>query len=183
MEHNIYSQAGTSGQIFAPSGSGSLDASLNNDLSMMMYLADKYSVFITNVINSLFANGDVSFKYTIFPISHYNAADFVETSFKLLGSGYSALLPALAVGLGQRDLVSLKDLENDVLKLGDRLKPLSTSYTQTSDGTKEEDDADKKPAQKPGEDAEGGRPQKEQKEKAERTIQDEESKERTEGGS
>jgi hypothetical protein len=183
MEHNIYSQAGTSGQIFAPSGSGSLDASLNNDLSMMMYLADKYSVFITNTVNSLFANGDVSFKYTIFPITHYNAADFVETSFKLLGSGYSALLPALAVGLGQRDLVNLKDLENDVLKLGDRLKPLSTSYTQTSDGAKEGDDADKKPAQKPGEDAEGGRPQKEQKEKAERTIQDEESKERTEGGS
>jgi hypothetical protein len=74
-------------------------------------------------------------------------------------------------------------LENDVLKLGDRLKPLSTSYTQTSDGAKEGEDADKKPAQKTDEDAEGGRPQKEQKDKAERTIQDEESKERTEGGS
>ena len=190
MEKNIYSQAGTSGQIFAPSGSGSLEASLDNDLSLMMYLANKFSVFITNVVNSLFANGEINFKYIIFPVSHYNKDKFVETNFKLLGSGYSALVPALGAGLGQRDLVNLKDLENDVLKLGDRLKPLSTSYTQTSapskegDGEEKQDGEDpKNPAAKPGEDAEGGRPKKATEDKAERTLQDEEAKERAEGGS
>ena len=173
MENNIYAQAGTSGQIFAPTGSGSLDASLNNDLSLMMYLANKFSTFISNTLNSLFANGDVNFKYIIFPVSHYNKDKFVETSFKLLGSGYSALIPALGSGLGQRDLVNLKDLENDVLKLGDKLKPLSTAYTQTGDG---KDGRDANPV-------EGGRPTKEADEKAERTIQDEEAKDRAEGGS
>ena len=190
MEKNIYAQAGTSGQIFAPSGSGSLEASLDNDLSLMMYLANKYSVFITNVVNSLFANGELNFKYIIFPVSHYNKDKFVETNFKLLGSGYSALVPALGSGLGQRDLVNLKDLENDVLKLGDRLRPLSTSYTQTSAPAKEGDGEDKNneedpknPAAKPGEEKEGGRPQKTEGDKAERTLQDEEAKERAEGGS
>lgn len=173
MENNIYAQAGTSGQIFAPTGSGSLEVSLNNDLSLMMYIANKYSAYISNVVTSLFGNGDVSFTYIIFPLSHYNKDKFVDTNFKLLGSGYSALIPALGSGLGQRDLVNLKDLENDVLKLGERLKPLSTAYTQTGDG-KDGKEADPD---------EGGRPTKEADEKAERTIQDEEAKERAEGGS
>ena len=173
MEKNIYAQAGTSGSIFASTGQSSLETSLNNDLSLMMYLANKFSNFITNTVNSLFANGDVNFKYIILPISNYNKDKFVDTNFKLLGSGYSALVPALGSGLSQRDLVNIKDLENDVLKLGDRLKPLSTSYTQTGDG-------------KNGKEAnpdEGGRPTKQADEKAERTLQDEEAKDRAEGGS
>lgn len=189
MEKNIYAQAGTSGQIFASTGSSSMETSLNNDLSLMMYLANKFSLFISNTLNSLFANGDVSFKYSIFPVTEYNSADFVETTFKLLGSGYSALLPALGVGLGQRDLVNVKDLENDVLKLGDRLKPLATSYTQSNSDAKaeegEETSEGEKGSQQPEnqEAGEAGRPKKKASEKAERTLQDEESKERTEGGS
>ena len=189
MEKNIYAQAGTSGAIFASTGQSSLETSLNNDLSLMMYLANKYSAYISNVVTSLFGNGDVSFKYIIFPVSHYNKDKFVETNFKLLGSGYSALVPALGSGLGQRDLVNIKDLENDVLKLGDRLKPLATSYTQTSTSSKEEDGDEKsneEDAKQPGNTQppeKGGRPKKKEEEKAERTLQDEEAKDRAEGGS
>jgi hypothetical protein len=131
MEQNIYAQAGVSGQTFASTGSSSLETSLNNDLALMMYLANKFSNFITNTLNELFGNGNITFKYMIMPVTYYNTSDFVDSSFKLVGSGYSALMPALAFGLSQRDLVNIKDLENDVLKLGDKLKPLSTSYTQT----------------------------------------------------
>jgi hypothetical protein len=56
----------------------------------------------------------------------------VDTSFKLVGSGYSFLMPAIAMGLSQKDLGNIKDLENDVLLLGKKLIPPSTSYTQTS---------------------------------------------------
>ena len=142
MEKNIYSQAGTSGQIFNGSGS-SLKDSLNNDLSLMMYLANKQSLFITNTINALYGNNEVRFTYKIMPISLYNAADYIETNFKLLGSGYSALATGLGVGLTQREIVNIKDLENNVLKLGDRLKPLATSYTQSSSNAKAEDGEEK----------------------------------------
>ena len=187
MEQNIYAQAGVSGQIFASTGSSSLESSLNNDLALMMVLANKFSRFITNMINNNFGNGNVSFKYTIMPITYQNAADFADMSFKLVGSGYSALLPALALNMTQRDLVSIKDLENDVLKLGDRLKPLSTSYTQTNnpkeggdektgDGNPKEEPVDTNPA-------EGGRPAKKDKDKADKTIENEKSLDKTGGGS
>ena len=105
-------------------------------------------------MNDLFANGNVSFTYQIMPVSHYNTNDFIDMSFKLVGSGYSALMPALAFGLSQRDLINIKDLENDVLKLGDRLKPLQTSYTQSAAGG----EGGEKPVETDID--EGGRPKK-----------------------
>jgi hypothetical protein len=165
-----------------------LNASLNNDTALMMYLANKFSRFITNVLNDLFANGNITFTYKIMPVTHHNYMDFTDASFKLVGSGYSALMPALAFGLSQRDLVNIKDLENEVLKLGDRLKPLSTSYTQTSSDTKTDsdektgdDEAPKKPVNT--DEGEGGRPEKKEEEKADKTRQNEESLDRTGGGS
>jgi hypothetical protein len=181
MEQNIYAQAGVTGQIFASTGSSSLETSLNNDLALMMYLANKFSRFITNLLNDTFGNGNITFKYTIMPISYYNAADFADTSFKLVGSGYSALMPALAFGLTQKDLVNIKDLENDVLKLGDKLKPLQSSYTQTADGNSSEGDSKEKPVETDVD--EGGRPKKKEDEKADKTHQNEESLDRTGGGS
>ena len=39
IEKNIYAQAGVSGQIFSSTGSSTLDASIKNDIALMMYLA------------------------------------------------------------------------------------------------------------------------------------------------
>lgn len=191
MEQNIYAQAGITGQIFASTGSASLATSLNNDLALMMYFANKVSRFITNTLNDTYGNGNITFKYLIMPVTYYNAADFADSAFKLVGSGYSALMPALAFGLTQKDLVNVKDLENDVLKLGDKLKPLSTSYTQSNSGSNkgeegEEENGDGKTSKdKPVETDidEGGRPKKKEDEKADKTHKNEESLDRTGGGS
>lgn len=191
MEQNIFAQAGTTSQLFASTGSSSLETSLNNDLALMMYFANKISRYVTNILNDTFANGNINFKYLIMPISYYNAYDFIDYNYKLVGSGYSALMPALALGLTQRDLVNIKDLENDVLKLGDRLKPLSTSYTQSNSGSGsgeegEEENGDGKTSKgKPVETDidEGGRPKKKEDEKADKTHKNEESLDKTGGGS
>ena len=100
------------------------------------------------------------------PITYYNVSSFVDSTFKLVGSGYSALMPALAFGLSQKDLINIKDLENDVLKMGEKLKPLQTAYTQSGSDTEE-----------------SGRPKKKEEEKAEQTHKNEESLDRTGGGS
>ena len=82
-------------------------------------------------------------------------------------------MPAIAMGLSQKDLSSVKDLENDVLKLNQKLRPLATAYTQSGDGNSESKsgtvdsnitDPD-----------EGGRPQKLDIKKSERTLENENS--------
>ena len=186
MERNIYAQAGVSSEIFTSSGSSSLESSLRNDLAFMMLLGNKFSVYITNLLNHKFSNSNVTFKYTILPITYHNYDKFADTSFKLVGSGYSFLMPALAFGLSQKDLGNIKDLENNVLKLGEKLIPPSTSYTQSGDGTSEEEAANKDG--KTGEPVktdidQGGRPKKEEGEKADKTLEKEKSLDKNGGGS
>lgn len=158
MVQNIYSEAGTSSEIFAPVGSQSVKTSITNDLSIMMILGNKYSRFISYILNILFGNSNISFKYKILPITLHNQSDYITDSLKLAQSGYSFLLPSIGMGLSQKELVNIKELENDVLKLSEVLIPLSSSYTQSADASKEP-----------------GAPEKKLEEKAGKTIQNEES--------
>ena len=170
MLQNVYAEAGVSAQIFAPTGSQALSTSIKNDISVMMILANKYARFISYIVNTLFSNANVSFRYLILPISLYNQSEYISDVLKLAQSGYSFLQVAAAAGLNQLELMSLKSLENDVLDLREVLIPLSSSYTESSS--------------KNGEDGEGkvGAPKKKLEEKAVKTIQNEESLDR-QGGS
>lgn len=169
MQQNIYSQAGVSGEIFAATGGNTTETSIKFDTAVMMYLANKFARFVTNVLNNNFANSNINFKYSILPVTHQNESKYIDSSYKLATSGYSLIVPALAQGLTQKDLVSLKSLENDVLKLTDCLIPPKTSFNQDSSESGEE----------------GGRPVKDAGEKRDQTIRNEESIERskTQGGS
>lgn len=163
MEKNIYAQAGVSSEIFTASGSASINASLDNDTAFMMVLANKFAAYVTNLVNAKFSNTNVSFKYTIYPITYHNYDKYATTAYKLASSGYSLLMPALAMGMSQKDLGNIKDLENTVLTLGEKLIPPLNSYTQGPD--------------------DGGRPAKEDGEKAETTIRKDESLDKNGGGS
>jgi hypothetical protein len=98
-------------------------------MSLMMILGNKYSKFISFIINSLFANSNVNFKYTILPVTWYNESQYITDTLKMATSGYSFLLPSIAAGLSQKDLMNIKNLENTVLQLKDILIPLDSSYT------------------------------------------------------
>ena len=63
--------------------SQALMTSIRNDISMMMILGNKYSRFLTFIINSLYANSNINFKYILLPISYYDTSDYIKDSFKL----------------------------------------------------------------------------------------------------
>lgn len=168
MLQNIYSQAGVSSEIFAATGGNTTETSIKYDTAIMMYIANKISKFITYIVNVLYSNSNISFKYTILPITYQNEQKYIDGSYKLASSGYSLLIPALAQGMTQRDLVNIKTLENDVLGLTDILIAPKTSFNSG-------DSLDER----------NGRPQKEEGEKRDQTIKNEKSKETstTQGGS
>ena len=157
---NIYAEAGSSSQLFGTDSNLSLSTSITNDMALMMVLARKMARLITSIINDKYGNANISFTYKILPVSFYNQKEYVEEALKLANSGYSFLLPALAMDLSQRELSNVKDLENDVLKLKEKLLPLSTSYTETGNV---------------------GRPAKDAQDKSAKTVANEESLDR--GGS
>lgn len=146
MLQNVYVKAGVTPQLFASDSNLAIEYSIKNDIALMMLLEDQYSKLITKVLNNNYSNSNISFKYQFLPISYQNSEDYLEDSLKLGNSGYSFIIPALAMGITQGDLVDLKNLENDLLNLQEKLLPLSTSYTQSGDnkGGGVELDPDKK---------------------------------------
>lgn len=156
----VYERAGVSGNLFATDGNLSLGHSINKDIALMMQFAGKYSNFFTSMLNRHFSTTDIVFQFTILPISYDNQSEYLDQTMKLLPNGYSLLLPWVAMGFTQGSLSTLKDLENDVLKLQEKLIPPMNS--NTADTT------------------EGGRPTKSPDKKSPRTLDNEQSKE---GGS
>ena len=128
---NIYSEAGSSPQLFGTESNLSLETSINNDMALMMTFARKIDKFMTFLINNQFGNSNITFKYTILPITFYNEQKYCDNALKMANSGYSFIMPALAMGISQKELGNIKDLENDVLVLKEKLIPLSTAYTET----------------------------------------------------
>lgn len=143
---NIYAEAGSSSQLFGTDSNLSLGTSITNDMALMMILARKLENFITSIVNEKYGNTNVTFTYKILPISYYNQKDYAEMSLKLANSGYSFILPALAMDISQRELGSIKDLENNVLNLKEKLQPLSTAFTETGNVGRPEKDAQDKSA-------------------------------------
>lgn len=133
MLQNVYSEASVSAQLFSPTGAQALDNSIRNDMAFMMILMNKIARFVTELINELFGNTNVTFKYIILPVTYYNQSEFITDSLKLAQSGYSFLLPSAAIGLGQRELLGIKELENEVLLLREKLIPLASSYTESGE--------------------------------------------------
>ena len=160
MASNVYYKTGVSDQIFKATSSSAVDTSITNDLTFMQNLIDKYALFVTEIVNMLFSNKKVNFKYTILPITYHNAFKYTDNALKLANAGFSFLLPALAMDLSQRDIVNIKELENDVLELADVLIPLQSAFTQGAEDPNAKDT---------------GRAAKEQSEKAETTLAKEES--------
>lgn len=156
MMNNIYYEAGVSSMIFSPTNSQVVETSIKNDLAFISPLIHKFETFITSLINSIFQDKAISYKYSILPVTYYTDKEYIDNAFKLASSGYSLLLPFIAMGFSQKDLTDIKELENNYLDLTNILIPLQTSYTQSSD-------------------SQGGAPEKSLEEKSPKTLSNEEA--------
>ena len=160
MNQNVFANIGVSSEIFAATGSSTLGVSIKYDTALMMHLANKIGKFVSHIINILYGNTAIKFTYNVLPITYYNDTDYIDSYLKMANSGYSLLMPAIAVGLSVKQLDDLKDLENDVLKLGEKLIPLETSYTQSAGASGAET-------------GKVGRPALAEEEKSEKTLRNE----------
>lgn len=163
MLQNVFNKSGVSPQLFASTGSTTLKMSIRKDIAFMMTMANKYATFLTGILNKLFGNSNISFKYEILPVGEQNWDDYIKSAKELASLGYSWLVPSIAQGISQRDLSDIKQLENDVLKLPENLIPLQSAYNAIA--------------------GEVGAPKKQEEEKAEQTIKNEKSLDNTAGGS
>lgn len=137
----IYASAGMSKELFFATTEAGINYSINNDLALVMILAQRFAHFFSVLLNYKFETKKIKFKLLILPISYYNSADYTSRARELASFGYSFLTPILSTGIDQTNLAALKALENDLLDLDEVLKPLQSSYTQSGKKAGESMDA------------------------------------------
>lgn len=118
------------GQIlFNPEGSSALAYAIKKDESLMIAYLNVYETWIKFHLNDEFARKDIQFDFEILPTTVFNRSDIQQTYFRGAQYGYSKMFAGVAMGIKQRDQLSLMNFENDFLDMSTKMIPLQSSYT------------------------------------------------------
>ena len=130
----IYDNSGLNHELF--NGSQALEMAHLRDKSTIWKYVQEIVNFYNMVINNSFNFRGFQCDFNILPITFYDEKEMLEHYKNGATLGVSKLEYIVASGVKQIDIESKFELEN-FLQL-DKLKPLSTSYTQNDNSKKEE---------------------------------------------
>lgn len=169
VERGVFNEAGVSKMLFATDGNLALEKSVANDEAIMFNLLHQYEDFLNNRLNFYINKSSKKVFYKVFMphLTIYNYKEMAKLYKEQAMLGFSKLLPAIALGQSQSSLLATVHFENSILKLSELMVPLQMSSTQSGGGTGTGNAAD------PSKGA--GRPEKENDQKSEKTIQNKES--------
>ena len=170
VERALFNAIGVSQNLFNTDGNLSLEKSILNDESTMRNLLLQFHIFFDKIIKNKFSNGKkYQFKFYMLETTQYNYKDLSKAYKDQTQIGYSKMLPQIALGHSQSFILNSVTFENDILHLSEiMIPPLMSSTLSGEDilGSKSAAAGDQKQA---------GRPEKEDSQKTEKTIQNKES--------
>jgi len=160
-ERAVYNQMGFSQNIFNASGNTAIEKSLVPDESSMRGLVYQFQEFL-NEITMDYSKKPKKYYYRVkmLETTGFNYQDLSKIYKEQIQYGYSKLLPQIALGHSQSEILAELYFESDVLDLDNIMIPAKSSSTMS---TTEED-------------SEGGAPTLSNDEKADRTLDNENSK-------
>ena len=130
---NAWEALGTSELLFNAENSSSLAYAIKRLESIMRAYLNAYDTWIRYLINSRFARTGLVFDFEILPTTVFNIKEYQGQYLQGAQFGYSKMRAGVAMGVKQRNLISVIDFENEFLDLDVKMKPLLSSYTQTGD--------------------------------------------------
>lgn len=103
-----------------------------SDQSLMFKLLRQFENFFNDLIRQELNNKNIKISFP--DLTYYNRKEKTEEYLKLAQFGYPKTLVAISSGISQKEFMGLNKLE-EVLDLGSKLVPLSSSHTQTTNTT------------------------------------------------
>ena len=131
---NAFDALGRSSLLFNAEGSSTLAYAIKKDEALMISYLNVYETWIKFHLNDKFARNGLSFDFEILPTTVFNRQDLQSAYFRGAQYGYSKMFAGVAMGIKQRDQISLMEFENDFLKMAEKMIPLQSTYT-TPGGT------------------------------------------------
>ena len=175
VERAVYNEAGVSQMQFNTDGNLALEKSQLNDAATMDDLVLQFESFMNDAIEKYNKKPKkYYYRAQILKTTIYNYQDLSKIYKEQMQVGFSKMLPQIALGQSQSTILANAFFENQVLDLVNVFIPPMMSSTMNSDVLNRLNNANKE--NKSGDsDNQGGRPEKDDDEKSEKTIQNEES--------
>jgi hypothetical protein len=174
VERSLYNEAGISQKQFNTDGQTALDKSIANDEATMTDLLLQFRKYAERLLSTFNKNPKrLRYAVSILPTTIYNYKDLSKMYKEQAQIGFSKLLPQVALGMTQNEIIATACFENGMLSLNDLFVPPQMSSTMS--GTKASaQEKDTKATEKKKDDAQsnekGGRPEKPDDEKSEKTL-------------
>ena len=178
VERGVYNEAGISQMQFNTDGNIALEKSIRNDEASLYNLILQFEGFINDVIEKYNKKPKkYYYRAQILTTTIYNYQDMAKIYKEQMQVGFSKMLPQIAMGQAQSTILANAYFENDMLDLVNVFIPPMMSSTMNSDVLNRVNQQNKanKTNGGNGSDNQGGRPEKADDEKSEKTIQNEES--------
>lgn len=181
VERTVYNAMGVSRNLFNTDGNIALEKSILNDEGTVRTLVLQFTILFDRLIKAKFAKkGKYSFRFYMLETTQYNYKDISKMYKEQVQIGYSKMLPQIALGHSQSSIINTAYFENDILKLTEiMIPPLMSSTMSSSDilGTNAQSGtSNQQKTVDTSSESKAGRPEKEDGQKSEKTLQNEESK-------
>lgn len=167
----VYDQAGVSQMQFNTDGNLALEKSIANDEATMTNLLLQFEEFGQSLLRPFNKNPKkLRYTFSFLPTTVYNYKDMSKLYKEQASMGFSKLLPQVALGQPQSTVIATAMFENETMRLNDLFVPPQLSSTVSGNGEGQPSSGGKKV-----DSPQGGRPEKDDDEKSEKTIQNRES--------
>ena len=184
VERTVYNSLGISQNLFNANGNISLEKSTLNDESSIRDLLFQFHMFFDDIAQSLSkSKKKYNFRLYMLETTQFNYKDIAKMYKEQVQIGYSKMLPQIAMGHSQSSIIHTAHFENEILHLSELMIPPLQSSTLNAEGlqalsAKNKDKgntSDSSNSQDNLEENTGGRPELEETEKSDKTLQNEQS--------
>ena len=180
VERTVYNEFGTANSLFNTDGNIALEKSILNDESYMRSLLLQLTVFFDAITQSKSTNKrKCNFRLYMLETTQYNYKEMSKLYKEQVQLGYSKMLPQIALGHSQSSIINTAYFENEILHLSEvMIPPLMSSTLNGEDilGNKNKSNGNKsQTSTEGGESGKGGRPEKADDQKSEKTIANKEA--------
>ena len=182
VERTVFNEAGVSQMQFNTDGNIALEKSIANDSAMMTNLLGQFEWLMDKLlINFNKSPRTVYYQASILPTTIYDYKELSKLYKEQTQMGYGKMLPQIALGLPQSQILATAFFENDLLNLVTVFVPPLTSNTMNADALAQQQTGRRRTGltMVTGDEGSGegaGRPEKSDDEKSTKTLQNLESK-------
>lgn len=183
VERTVFNEFGVSRNLFNSESNLALTNSILDDEASIRWLPLQFQAFFNKIIEKFNTKPkSYHFKFRMLETTIYNYKELSKMYKEQTQLGYSKMLPQIALGHTQSEILATANFENNILHLTEIMIPPLMSSTMSSQdilGTRnqstQKQNQNNIEAGKNSETKEVGRPQKSDNEKSDKTIANKES--------